>query len=272
MKWRGLSIAGVLLLLIVAGVAARFRQRHAAPATQLQPQPVTTAALPTPSASVQVRRSTGRIRLLEVGEGFHGDEVKARSGEKWWGLFVTESGAELEETTIKIRFVHDVVVDEDETQATGKSVSIDQLREPLFLVRNLPDLKPGPVTTVFHRTSPENFSLSKNSAVSFTLGAQTYQLTLTGRPAGPDAILPRDPHFWLTDGVTKQLLYSVKDEISDTDWALLWAGDLDGDGKLDLYAELNPHYNAIAHKLFLSSYAKPGQLVAEVAEFVITGC
>lgn len=260
------------MLLIVAGVAAHFRQRTAAPVPAPQPQPVTTAALPTPSASVQARRSFARLRLLETGAGFHGGEVKARNGEKWLGLFVAKSGSELRETTIKIRFVHDGIEDEDESQATGKTVSIDRPNEPLFLVRNAPDLKPGLVTTIFHRAPLDIFSLSKNPEVPLKLGAQSYQLKLTGRPPETDSILPHNPQLSLSDGTTTQVIFHLEGLTGDADWSLRWAGDLDGDGKLDLYAELNPHYNVIARKLFLSSFAKPGQLVAEVAEFVTTGC
>lgn len=53
---------------------------------------------------------------------------------------------------------------------------------------------------------------------------------------------------------------------------LLWAGDLDGDRKLDFLFE-DSGYNWASHRLFLSSLAKPGgPPVAEAAQFRITGC
>lgn len=46
---------------------------------------------------------------------------------------------------------------------------------------------------------------------------------------------------------------------------LLWAGDLDGDGKIDLLMNFTDYYwNTV---LFLSSLAKPGELVGEAARF-----
>lgn len=52
---------------------------------------------------------------------------------------------------------------------------------------------------------------------------------------------------------------------------LLWAGDLDGDGKLDLL--LQDHgYNRSSIRLFLSSAAHPGRALREVAQFYKTGC
>jgi len=53
---------------------------------------------------------------------------------------------------------------------------------------------------------------------------------------------------------------------------LRWAGDLDGDGKLDLILAADHHYNLSTTRLFLSSRAKKGELVQEVAKFSTSGC
>jgi len=98
-----------------------------------------------------------KISLVETGEGFHGDEVKARNGEKWLGLYVTKRGAFLAESTLTIRRVIDPVIDEDERKPTGKSVSVNRSEKPLFLVKNAMMLKQGPGRLVkevakFHMT------------------------------------------------------------------------------------------------------------------------
>lgn len=58
----------------------------------------------------------------------------------------------------------------------------------------------------------------------------------------------------------------------DCGWGIYWAGDLDGDGKLDLYLDLANHYNVGQYRLFLSSPAEKGKLVKEVANFRFVGC
>ena len=73
-------------------------------------------------------------------------------------------------------------------------------------------------------------------------------------------------------GESGQVLYSLQDCGNDPSWRLLWAGDLDRDGKLDLYVSVTQHYNVSERKLFLSSQADEGQLVKEVADFVTSGC
>jgi hypothetical protein len=75
----------------------------------------------------------------------------------------------------------------------------------------------------------------------------------------------------LSEGSIRQTLYSVE-SCDDCSWQIKWAGDLDGDGKLDFYIQLSPHYNAAIMKVFLSSGAENGKLVKEAAEFTTTGC
>jgi hypothetical protein len=59
---------------------------------------------------------------------------------------------------------------------------------------------------------------------------------------------------------------------SEGHWALLFAGDLDGDGHTDLLMQLDDHYNVSETVLFLSSAAAAGQLLGEVARFRAVGC
>jgi hypothetical protein len=54
--------------------------------------------------------------------------------------------------------------------------------------------------------------------------------------------------------------------------ALLFAGDLDRDGVLDLLLDTTDHYNLSRPTLFLSSQAGTGELLREVARFVAVGC
>jgi hypothetical protein len=46
-----------------------------------------------------------------------------------------------------------------------------------------------------------------------------------------------------------------------------WAGDLDGDGKLDLVVNLSRKYSLHPYRLLLSSMAAVGELVGEAAAF-----
>ena len=58
----------------------------------------------------------------------------------------------------------------------------------------------------------------------------------------------------------------------DASPVLLFAGDLDRDGKLDLIFNTTDHYNVSRPTLFLSSQAKSGELLGEVAHYESVGC
>lgn len=53
---------------------------------------------------------------------------------------------------------------------------------------------------------------------------------------------------------------------------IVWSGDLDGDGKLDLLLNVTDHCDISLPTLYLSSAAKGGELVHEVAHFRSVGC
>lgn len=211
-----------------------------------------------------------RVELLETGE-FHGDEVRARTGERWLGLHVSDHGSMLLPYRLRVEAVHDGIVDDDEEQKTGKAVSVDLPLKPSFLVKGAIVLREGPVTTVLEGEK----ALETASLLSPSLAEHFYVLKIVGdedKEKCSEQSPPRNAKLVLASGDSAQVLYSLKECGNDAGWTLLWAGDIDRDGKLDLYVSVNQHYNVSERKLFLSSSAEEGQLVKEVAEFVTSGC
>ncbi len=218
------------------------------------------------------RAKQARVHVLEPG-AWHGVDVSARSGESWLGLYVTAEGSELRESKLTIKRVQDPLSDIGTTHRTGKRVGVGEALAPVFLVKGAGYLQPGLATTVFLKPPKRHFSLAEHTDVTLKLGAETYRLFVTGNgSSGTGVPLPLDAALYLSNGKTRQKLYAIEGINNDAGWTLLWAGDLDGDGKLDLYADLSFHYDISERRLFLSSRAKPGQLVAEVGQFRTSGC
>ena len=55
-------------------------------------------------------------------------------------------------------------------------------------------------------------------------------------------------------------------------WMLHWAGDLDGDGRLDLVLTADRSANVTTWRLWLSTRAESGELVHEAATYSQSGC
>jgi hypothetical protein len=208
----------------------------------------------------------GSIELLLTGQ-FHGDEVSARSGERWFGVFPKKDGFELAEAVIKVSLIEDPIVDE-EGKKTGKVVSTDKKEKPLFLVKGVSGLKPGRVHTVF----TGNLFLEPGQHLALNLNDQDqYHFNASAGRKTPDGS-NRDYKIELRLGEKTQTIVSMEGTDIDGPPLLLWAGDLDRDGKLDLLMDLTNHYNMEMYTLFLSSKAGKGRLLEEVAHFVTVGC
>jgi hypothetical protein len=213
-----------------------------------------------------------RVSLLEPGE-YHGGEVEARTGERWLGLFATRRRTVLATTTLKVQWVHDEIVDDDSRAKSGRRVRVQGRAQPVFVVRSAGALRPGPVTSARRN---RDTVLTDGSQLRLRLGTRRYLLRVdTRRGRRSDEGISPDARLVLTEGKSGQVLYRPSDWGEPTEpgeWHLRWAGDLDRDGKLDLYLEVTWHYNLSQRMLFLSSAARPGRLLRRVGLFESVGC
>ena len=209
--------------------------------------------------------------LLQVRK-YHGDEVVATSGEQWWSLFVTDDGFELLPTTITVNTVRDGILDVEGDELTGKEIVIDNDAMSMFLVKGPDFLTSGTVKTVFAGsvTIPGNLpQQDRLSSLSVVLNADEaskipihyrFQLTEVDLADTLQTILT-----FSDDGEGKKQEYRLD---NCCDWigpSLLWAGDLDRDGKLDFLLDTSRHYNVFEPTLFLSSLARDGEIARPVA-------
>ena len=116
-----------------------------------------------------------KIQLLQVG-AFHSDEVSAKSGEVWLGLYSTPDNYALIPSRITVETVYDPVVDHP-GEMTGKMVTVEEGAHPLFLIKGLAVPKRGSVKTL----SIEQLILSPGKSLNLKLGSQNeYHLTAYG--------------------------------------------------------------------------------------------
>lgn len=216
---------------------------------------------------------------------FHGGEAIALDGERWLALRMAPRAAgTLVPATMRVVAIEDPLLDEP-GQRTGQAVSADTPDEGILAFLRGPSLAPGVLAEADlefpdgdgrHRIDlglvfgQARYRLWSDCVRRDTPrpddGQETFDCRIVLRaPGGREQVLVRmggyasgpGEHAWLGD---------------DAAAALLFAGDLDRDGRLDLIFDTSDHYNVSRPTLFLSSQAASGELVHQVAQFESTGC
>jgi hypothetical protein len=179
---------------------------------------------------------------------------RAEGGE-WGGggwLGWTWTGDTLRSVSLLVRdHPKDRQDDEDE-------VTVESVPKVTFAVRCIPQLRVGRIRTA----GVSNESLDPAKPLKLAMGSRRYELRL--EPRREDHV---DAKVILTDGRTRQTLYSVDGFADEPHFHIIWAGDLDRDGKLDLIVNLSRKYSVHPYRLLLSSKASGQDIVGEAAVF-----
>lgn len=214
-------------------------------------------------------------KVLTVGT-FHGDEVWDNADrEKWFGLFQGKAGFYLAETTLKMRRVNDPVVDEHENQKTGWDVQTINKDTAIILME-------GKNALTAHRVEeailPKKQVLPADTIQIKYLGID-YKIFATGGKKkvqnNPDSFEVWNYKLYLTadiKGKKRTSLLVAQANFDDQMIQLIFAGDIDGDGILDLIIDTSRHYNASSPTIYFSSPAKNGEIVVPIGGHTSVGC
>lgn len=196
---------------------------------------------------------------------YHGYEVTAKSGERWLA-YIPETHA-IRSVRLRIDLEKDEIEDSGKTK-TGKRVSTTDKLAPLFLVKNLPYVRAGSATNVAFAGA----ELNGGRSVALPLNKRNYRLEVKVITRADKS---NSYQLILSDGVRKQIIKNGTNpdfSTSSKKPTLLWAGDLDSDGRLDLLIDTSDNYNATSNTLYLSKGAGGGKLVRPVAVLMTVGC
>lgn len=226
----------------------------------------------------------GGAHALQPPGQFHGGEPVARHGERWFALTADADGARLTRTRLQVKTVVDELLD-GEGQATGQAVSSATDSGAVLTYLRGPGLHEGPVTQA---ESPDIASNSEGGdsglpAQTLRFGGRDYRIATRCEADRATANLYRCS-IDLIDGERRQTLVAMSGQRdatvagsgmllgSEATPHLIFAGDLDRDGRLDLIFDTTDHYNVSRPTLFLSGAAGEGELVRVVAEYHSVGC
>jgi hypothetical protein len=211
-----------------------------------------------------------RPRLLHPGTFFE-SQIEAGIEGQWLALVRYGSRDELEPREVITRRMPD----KDDPALNGIEIIVRGLeQEPhaVFLIQGVGNVGPASVREARIECGDcplPDPDLAVQRQVHLSLDGKDYDLEVN--PLDKTRSLDRMSVVTLRSGDRRQILYQLSDEPDEPAWPVLWAGDLDRDGRLDLYLDLSWKYSVSRRVLFLSSAASGDNLVGEAVVFQTTG-
>jgi len=202
--------------------------------------------------------------IMQVGT-FHKGEVPNVAGRNWFALMVNSDHAELKTAAPTIKTVFDGIMDDEMNKASYSGKLVEMKGAAPFLIIRREGLKTGAIKQA-------SIALAdSDQLISFDNTKYTVQHRCKKKAKGEE--FQQCKVYLLGNGIQQWLGDTLENGDSDfTDTiSISWAGDLDRDGKLDLVMEKS-RYNNADTVLLLSSAAKPGKHVHEVAKLSRQGC
>jgi hypothetical protein len=189
-----------------------------------------------------------RVSLLMVSDWAY-QVIPEGSDGTWLGIFKTAGGSELKSTRVHIK---------SSEEPDARKAVVDSEDTPLFLVRGLRNAQPGvlPTAKVLGSEDP-----GPGQRVTLAFRGTESSLFLRANPGEEEAY-----DLVFESGQRRQVLYESYGR-NEGRIQVIWAGDLDHDGRLDFVVDYAEDDAGSAPTLFLSSQAKPGELVGEAADF-----
>lgn len=195
-------------------------------------------------------------------------------GQVWVGLAKTSQGYELKQYTLRIKKTGKLGIDDSPMY----KILTDPADQVVFLMRGVKNLRLGRVVAARPVARPIQMWEKKRFTVS--LGPETYRFS-TGcveRRREPDELRNDANKYYLCELEIKGpagAVFSINDHagepVSDIPWMpyqsvsdLVWAGDLDGDGRLDFLIRETTNSESI-DSLFLSSLATGKEVAGRAA-------
>lgn len=189
-----------------------------------------------------------RTYVLETGLY---DKIVIDDGEVWLGVYPAGDHAEVRECKLRVRRVPNPVDEESTPPAT--KIDVTPNKKPLFMLKGAPSVKPGRVKSLYTKGD------ESPTRIAVTLRGRKYILE-TAEEGEPDGwrvsrlkLKLGGKQMVLGDCGTRDRIYPV------------WAGDIDGDGRLDVYLRIEHHNYAIEQLLYLSSADATGKALTSRA-------
>ena len=180
--------------------------------------------------------AAGKVRTYVLEQGVY-DKIIIDDGEVWLGVYPAGNHAMVRTCKLRVRQVP------NEDASDEKATAVESTTNgPLFLLKGTPAVKTGNVTSLY-----ANPDYDVPETLSLVLGKNKYVLQhveteeVDGRRVQQLRLKLGAKEMELGNCPARDSIYPV------------WAGDLDADGRLDLYVRIEHHNFHVEQLLYLSS-------------------
>lgn len=193
---------------------------------------------------------------------WHEWQVKINPVLTWYGLFQKGDQFRLNRVSILITDVHDPDVDGPD-ERTGKLIGVVGSKKPILLVAGDLNLKEGPIEGQSHGYQ----LMAPQRSIWFYFGDEQYEINSFGRSSGPNDDIEETYEDYGIRLIGPHGEQVILDEhyFYGSGPGLVWTGDLDRDGQVDLLVDCICEDRSTNLALFLSSKAEAGDLVKMAA-------
>lgn len=192
--------------------------------------------------------SAPHILWGDSGREYDKGELPQRLGSGWLALVAREGVWRLEPA----RFVLTPFSGPHDPEGVNDSTLLSVAPDDALALFELPELEPGKVDTPDMRFKGRPRAFDAATALTIPFKGRDWSLRV------------REGRLLLSDGVTSTDVGEVSDDAPEHRTDLLWAGDLDHDGRLDLVL-LRSGYDGSMLCVWLSRRAAQGQLAGKAA-------
>ena len=180
----------------------------------------------------------------------------------WLGLFRDDSGYAWKATRVQVQWAPNPLSEDGKSRWTSKVIRVADQGQPIFLLKGMPELEKVSIHAAqYVQRKPSDASPSE---LKIQFNSSFYEVRMLA-----ESEKEKKAELVLISGSRRQVIDRL--DPNGKDWQVVWAGDLDGDGKLDLllYAEDDDVSSHL--KLMLSTKARPGEIVHTVAQRAFIG-
>jgi hypothetical protein len=219
--------------------------------------------------------SSFSTKVLTVGT-FHDDEVwEGADKQKWFGLFHNKNGFYISETKLTIKRVFDEIVDENENERTGWEIQTVNKDTSIILMGGLNTL----TSHIIQQAILPKEQVFPGDTLRINYLGIDYKIYATGSKKkvqdDPEWFDVWNYKLYLEATIKGQLhtsLLIAQPNFDDEMINIMFAGDIDGDGVLDLIIDTSSDYNATSPTIYFSSPATNGEVVKPIGRHVSVGC